>query len=314
MTATTPAVKAARRILAARLAAVREAVPTAATWSTDVEPVHKLRVAARRATAALDTFFDLLSRKVYRKARKAIRRLRRAAGSARDADVFLAAVRTFSVHQSPADRPGLHFLLGHAFAARQAAQQRLVSALKSWDAQASDRVNAVPDKLRRGDEELLADRAVPTLRRLMKKLSKAAQGNLDDARQLHALRVCAKRLRYALELFVDCYPVAVRDQLLPRVEAVQDALGAANDSHQAVILLDGLLSAVRQTQPALWDTDRVGLESVRTNHQQREREQRVAFWDAWRSWQSTRPEVLLAEPMSPATPEPVQPAPRLAVL
>jgi CHAD domain-containing protein len=314
LTAATSVFKAARCILAARLGTVRETVPAVATWGTDVEPVHRLRVAARRATAALDSFRDLLPARVYRKSRKALKRLRRAAGTARDADVFLASVRTFSVHQSPADRPGLHFLLGHAFAARQGAQARVVSALKTWESRDSGRANGLPDKLRRGDDAILADRAVPTLRQLLKKLNKTVQGNLDDPQRLHAARVCAKRLRYAVELFVDCYPDIVREQLSPRIEAVQDALGAANDSHQAVALLDGLLTVVRQTQPALWDTDRSGLETVRLYHVQRERDQRLAFWDAWRSWQALRPEVVLAEPTGPATPEPVQPAPRLAAL
>ena len=61
----------------------------------------------------------------------------------------------------------------------------------------------------------------------------------------------AKRLRYALELFIDCFPPAVREQVYPRVEAVQDILGTANDSHQTVVLLDELLNVVRLTQPAL---------------------------------------------------------------
>jgi len=78
--------------------------------------------------------------------------------------------------------------------------------------------------------------------------------------------------------------------------------------------LDGLLTAVRQTQPVLWETDRGGLEAVRTYHQQRERDQRTAFWDAWRGLQALRPEVLLSEPIGPATPEPERPAPRLVAL
>jgi CHAD domain-containing protein len=306
--------KAARRILAARLAAVRDAVPVAATWGFDIEPVHHLRVAARRATAAIDTFHDLLPNKVFRRGRKSLKRLRRAAGAARDADVFLAAVRTFAVHQSPADRPGLHFLLGHAFAAREAAQGRLVAALKAWENKAADRVSALPDRIVRDGHETVAGRALSVLPRLLKKLSSAAKRDLDDPANLHRVRVCSKRLRYAVELFVDAYPGEVRGQLLPRIEAVQDALGTANDSRQAGALLDELLQAFRRTQPALWETDRVGLEAVRSHHRQREREQRTAFWDAWRSLQALRPEVLLREPIDPARPAPGAPPHQLAVL
>src|SRR5439155_18388759 len=108
LTAAMPVAKAARRAIAARLEAVREALRPAAAWGPDPEPVHHLRVATRRAGAALDTFGDLLPGKVYKKARKALRRVRRAAGEARDADVFLDVVRVWSIHQSPAARPGLH--------------------------------------------------------------------------------------------------------------------------------------------------------------------------------------------------------------
>ena len=204
--------KAARRVLGVRLAAVREAIPAASNWGPDAEPVHHLRVTARRAGAALDAFDDLLPKKARRKSRNALKRLRRAAGDARNADVILDGIRTWSVHQSPADRPGLQFLLGHAFAAREAAQERLAAALKEWESKAADKVYALPDLCRSGDKDSLGGRAAPTLTKLLDKLESAAQDNLDDYQKLHAVRIQAKRLRYAVELFIDCYPPAVREQ------------------------------------------------------------------------------------------------------
>jgi CHAD domain-containing protein len=306
-----PVGKAASRVLGARLAVVREAVPAASGWGSDGEPVHHLRVASRRASAALDAFDDLLPAKSVRKARKSLKRLRRAAGAARNADVFLTALRTWLVHQSPADRPGLHFLLGHAFAAREEAQIGLTAALRDWDADDAAEVNALPDELRGGKKETLGERAVPQLTKLLRKLDKAVRGDLENYEQLHGVRVLAKQLRYALELFIDCYPPVVREQIYPRVEAVQDVLGAANDSHQAVVLLDTLRTNVVQAQPALWDAIRGGIDGVRAHHQQRERDQRTAFWDWWRQWQALRPEVLLGEVVSE---RPAEPAPRLAAL
>ena len=49
---------------------------------------HQLRVATRRAGAALEIFRDCLPEKDYQTARKQLRRLRRAAGAARDWDVL----------------------------------------------------------------------------------------------------------------------------------------------------------------------------------------------------------------------------------
>jgi hypothetical protein len=90
----------------------------------------------------------------------------------------------------------------------------------------------------------------------------------------------------------------------PRVEAVQDVLGLANDSYQASKAFDALLDAVRRTQPGLWDLVRGGIEELRSHHQQRLRDQRAAFMDWWRQWQALRPEALFAAVMTRASSAP----------
>src|SRR4051812_10904613 len=80
---------AAARVLPVRLGVVRDSLPRALSPSAeDPEHVHQLRVAPRRAGAALDIFELCLPAKVYKSAKKRIRRIRRAAGAARDWDVF----------------------------------------------------------------------------------------------------------------------------------------------------------------------------------------------------------------------------------
>src|SRR4051794_10914433 len=85
------AVDVAARALAVRLDAVRRYLQRAAR-TRDPEDVHQLRVWSRRADAALDLFADLLPRDQHRWFRKWMRRLRRAAGRARDADVLVRHV------------------------------------------------------------------------------------------------------------------------------------------------------------------------------------------------------------------------------
>jgi CHAD domain-containing protein len=308
LTAETPVGKAARRIIAARLAVVRAALPAAGAWGPDPEPVHHLRVASRRASAALDVFADLLPGRTFRRARKALKRLRRAAGAARDSDVFIDSVRTWAVHQSPADRPGLHFLLGHVFAQRQDAQADLAAVVGRWQAGVIDRLDDVADKARSGKRESLGHWAVPVLAGLIDDLTAAASADLDDYVQLHRVRILGKRLRYALELFIDCFPPAVREQVCPRVEAMQDILGQANDSYQATQRLDGLLDILGSTQSGLRDLARGGIEALRAYHRQRVREQRKVFGDWWRTWQSVRPESLLSAVSPPAKPVAAPPA------
>jgi CHAD domain-containing protein len=84
---------AAERILDARLAEVQRYLPLAARHNAeDVEFVHQLRVSCRRAAAALRAFEPLAGRR-GRKLKKWLQRLRRAAGPARDADVYLGRLR-----------------------------------------------------------------------------------------------------------------------------------------------------------------------------------------------------------------------------
>src|SRR4051794_26879081 len=89
----TPLDEAARRALAVRLEVVAHFLPLAlAGPDTAIEHAHQLRVGTRRAVAALDIFAVCLPERLYRKARRRLRRIRRAAGAARDWDVFLAGL------------------------------------------------------------------------------------------------------------------------------------------------------------------------------------------------------------------------------
>src|SRR6188768_1175139 len=85
----TPVEEAARRSLEPRLSAVSHLLPMAAHLAShDVEHVHRLRVATRRATAALKLYSDCVPRKQFRWLKRRLRKIRRAAGDARDLDVL----------------------------------------------------------------------------------------------------------------------------------------------------------------------------------------------------------------------------------
>src|SRR5438874_1912100 len=89
LTSDTPVVEAARLVLSVRLDVVGHFLPLATQHADDdVEHVHHLRVATRRTAAALRLFRDCLPAKRAKEARKRLKRIRRAAGEARDWDVF----------------------------------------------------------------------------------------------------------------------------------------------------------------------------------------------------------------------------------
>ena len=56
----------------------------------NAERVHQLRVATRRAAAALDLYHDFVPRKSAKKMEARLKRIRRTAGDIRDCDMLLA--------------------------------------------------------------------------------------------------------------------------------------------------------------------------------------------------------------------------------
>src|SRR5438105_1865201 len=93
LTAAMPVTEAARLVFDVRLEPIRRSLGRVEKHPQEnPEDVHQLRVGTRRAVAALKIFEDWLPGKRYREARRRLRRLRRAAGAARDWDVFLASL------------------------------------------------------------------------------------------------------------------------------------------------------------------------------------------------------------------------------
>src|SRR5262249_41087486 len=143
----------------------------------DVEHVHQLRVASRRADAALKLFRAYLPRGTYRKARARLRAIRRAAGDARDWDVFHADVREWQRRQGASSLPGSAFPAGFALGQRRPAQDRLVQVEKEHGADYPEFVAGVLDALRKPDEggaSTLLEHARSMLRGLLDQLEEEA--------------------------------------------------------------------------------------------------------------------------------------------
>src|SRR4051794_16426954 len=87
--AAAPVEEAGRKSWEPRLWAVAGSWPLAAHLAEhDVEYVHRLRVATRRAGAALKLYKELLPKKPARWLKRRLRKIRKAAGDARDLDVL----------------------------------------------------------------------------------------------------------------------------------------------------------------------------------------------------------------------------------
>jgi CHAD domain-containing protein len=299
LTADTPPADAARRVLTVRLELVRDCLPPALFEAEeDPEHVHQLRVATRRARAALDIFADCLPAKVHKRAKRKLRDLRRAAGEARDWDVFLLALAERQRKPAARQRPGLDFLAGHALSQRLVAQERLVEAGDgqpfAFDRLLADTVAAVHKPHDDSAGRDLIDLARPTLGGLLKELEDAAERDLSDYAQLHRVRIAGKRLRYAMEVFADCFEPAFKDDLYPAVEQMQEVLGNANDSHVAA----GRLAELRDRARALLgdQAKRVlpGIAALLRYHEERLPKEREHFETWWARWRETGGEAAFA--------------------
>jgi len=223
------------RSLEARMAAVEYYLPLAAEHpEDDVEHVHQLRVWSRRATAVFATFRDLLPRRRAARLEDQLKKIRRAAGEARDLDVFALRLA------SDSDDPAARWLAEHVRARREKAQRPLMKIHHRLGC--SGRLERHTAKLlrktrRRSDRKdarMRFDRwAGDSLRPVARKFFKAAEADFSTAEPMHRFRIRGKQLRYAIELVAAAYPPEFRKRLYPVVERLQDRLGEVNDHDTA---------------------------------------------------------------------------------
>ncbi len=227
----------ARRALAVRLEAVwQRLAPAAQRPEEDVEHVHQLRVATRRATAAMRIFDEFLPARRARWINKQLRRIRRAAGEARDLDVLAARL---GGPGAPLEQ-GVPAEVRHRIAAARRRAQRPIEkiarrlARRDFPRRVAEMVQRIrPRGKQRKAEPEFGAAARANLRPLVEEFFAASGGDFADLAALHRLRICGKHLRYAMEVFAGAFGPEFREELYPVVELLQDRLGQLNDHRSA---------------------------------------------------------------------------------
>lgn len=219
-----------RAALAGRLGVVEHYLePTSPDEAHDPEHVHQLRVATRRANAAVRAFGEFLPRGKAKKLRRLLREIRRAAGEARDQDVL--AMR-YSNRYEEDGAAAQDWLWSRIVDARRAAYPAVDDVYRRYAAGTfAEKAEKLVASLRwrgDGDEPTFATVASEGLARAADEFFRASRSRPKRAAQLHRLRIAAKRFRYAIELFAAAAP-ALRDDVYPAIEEIQERLGKAND-------------------------------------------------------------------------------------
>ena len=227
-----PLAGAARQVLTVRFEGLEQLLPLAAECADeDDEYVHQLRVATRRSGAALEVFESCLSPKRYRKTKRCLKRVRRAASDARECDVHQALLEA-----DRAAEPALSDVLGRVVSQldeeRRTAQLAIGEAAERYPVQRLRRSREkLVDAAREPDSRpRLVDRADELIPAMVVGVRAAATSDLSVLDNLHELRLTCKRLRYAIEVFRRCFSAGF-DALYDSLGRLQEQLGDINDSH-----------------------------------------------------------------------------------
>jgi CHAD domain-containing protein len=287
LSASTRLEDAARRVLSLRFEAVRDALGKALREpEKDPEHIHQLRIGTRRAAAALKIFAPCLPNKVVRQAKTRLRDLRKRAGQARDWDVFLSRLPKHKSVKRDEHHSGIDFLCGFAVGQRLPAQEVLKQGCADYpfgiDRLLVDTVSAI-QKPRKGDRRLV-DVGRRVLKGLVSELNAATRQDLSDYDLLHDVRVIGKRLRYAMEVFGTCFSAPFREKVYPAVAEMQEILGSANDSYNALVQFEALGEKLPLMIPKVWSRYQPFIDHTVKRHLKNLPRQRLYFQQWWRQW------------------------------
>ena len=286
-------------ILLGHVQALAAEVEGVRSGNADIEYIHRARVASRRLRAALPLFTGCLPEKKARQWQKDIRKVTRALGEARDADVQIERLE-----KAASDLPAPRYRAGIL---------RLLLRLKQHRARLQKPVSKAMEKL-------TEDRALESMRDRLEPI--AAQSELiylytpalyrhsfdaittrleaflaydeivpqvEKVTELHEMRIAAKWLRYTMETFAALYG----NHLKPYLKAVKNAqeqLGEIHDADVWSVFLPQFLLDEHKRTVAYYGSDRpfrrlvTGIRYFEQERKQARAEQYEQFCRDWEAW------------------------------
>lgn len=204
----------------------------------DVECIHRMRVASRRARNLLTLMTGCVPKKRLLRWGVRLREITRALGAARDADVQIEILAGFAnTVDNLHARPGLRRLLLRLRQQRTRLQSGLLQALDALEHKRSlEKIEEqVLEMTTQGEIEatpshLLYRRAAFHIQHCLDDFLSYAPFITDPAnvKELHAMRISAKHLRYSLETFAPLFGDGLQEEIKV-VRKVQESLGTVHD-------------------------------------------------------------------------------------
>jgi CHAD domain-containing protein len=233
-----PAEEMIRHVLCEQVSAMCALRKKAIDWS-DPEGVHDMRVLSRRLRSAITDFEPYL-----RKSRLPLTKLRtiaRSLGQVRDEDVALAALEKLKTETHGVVAQGLETLINERQLRRDNARAELKKAIRRSAIdelldEFQTRLGNLPGAPERAGPPAMAP--PPTFRSTGARVINARLKELRAAgthiffpsenKELHELRIVAKGLRYASELFAACWGEDMR-AIAKEIALLQTSLGELHD-------------------------------------------------------------------------------------
>ncbi|MDR3230283.1 MAG: CHAD domain-containing protein [Synergistaceae bacterium] len=214
--------------------------------AADIEHVHRMRVATRRLREALPLFRECFEAPAgtFKKWTRSVRRLTRALGDARDADVQIGEVMAELAKATRGDAPGMRRLLLRLRQKRARLQKGVIAALDRFAESGAGAAMEAHIRLVLGQSHIEGEGEVDESdeneeirRRIAEALKERVArvmgfGDLirdsRNAARLHEMRKALKRLRYTLEIFAPLRDGKFEGDI-KKVKSLQDLLGVLHD-------------------------------------------------------------------------------------
>jgi len=307
---------AARHVVALHLARLRQNDP-GTRLGEDPEAVHDMRVAVRRLRAAVRVFADGIPVRLHDALERDLRWLGRSLGAVRDLDVHLARFQQYRDAQPAEQRAAIDGLLRHLRSRRTDCRRELLAALDSpryfrlllklerfAAARARKRPRDTP-----GQEPLV----VAGRRALEQAVSKVVKrgrkvdtsGHTPTAKELHRLRIQAKRLRYLLEFLRELTGKPGR-RFVKRLVRLQDLLGA----HQDNVVAEAVVHEYTATAGLSADPAAAAMNALLDHEERAAAAARAAFHRSWRRFTQKRTPPDLREVLQRLRQQAAAPGPR----
>ena len=278
-------------------------------WS-DVEGVHDMRVASRRLRSVMRDFTPYLRKSRLRRAGKSLKRVARALGAVRDQDVAIMALEELQREAPEEVAAGIERLVAERDAQREQVRAVLaeeisegkIARLQGEFIYELEHATKLQRQRRKksadGDGQATAGVSFRQAGRNIiaasfEELRKLSPSLYQPSRTgpLHDMRIAAKRLRYIVELYAQCWGAQL-SSFAEEIAEMQSHLGELHDCDEWIALISARLCALPSEDSATdAETD---MESIRAERRSsvwllghfvktRTKHYRaaLALWDEW---------------------------------